>query len=119
MRGAGFVQGVKAAGYSLDEAKAAQHGQRAVRAVPPLGSCASSGRAWWRWAACTPREAPSHCLWCSSYRPPKPPIPRLLTTQAAGYRPMDCKAAGFSFDEAAAAGYRAGSAAWNNGVNIW
>ena len=39
--------------------------------------------------------------------------------KAAGYRPMDCKAAGFSFDEAAAAGYRAGSAAWNNGVNIW
>ena len=51
VRGAGFVQGVKAAGYSLDEAKAAQHGQRAVRAVPPLGSCASSGRAWWLWAA--------------------------------------------------------------------
>ena len=29
--------------------------------------------------------------------------------KAAGYRPMDCKAAGFSFDEAAAAGYRAGN----------
>jgi len=30
---------------------------------------------------------------------------------------MDCKAAGFSFDEAAAAGYRAGSAAWNTHLN--
>ena len=40
-------------------------------------------------------------------------------TNLTRYRPMDCKAAGFSFDEAAAAGYRAGSAAWNNGVNIW
>ena len=28
-----------------------QHGQSAVLAVPELGSCASSGRAWRLWAA--------------------------------------------------------------------
>ena len=30
---------------------AGQHGQSAVLAAPQLGSCASSGRAWWLWAA--------------------------------------------------------------------
>ena len=32
-----------------------QHGQSAPLAGPQLGFCASSGGAWWLWAACTPR----------------------------------------------------------------
>ena len=32
-----------------------QHGQSGPLAVPQLGSCASSGRAWWLWAAFTLR----------------------------------------------------------------
>ena len=34
---------------------ALQHGQSAALAVPQLGFCAFSGRAWWLWAACTLR----------------------------------------------------------------
>ena len=43
-----------------------------VLAVPQLGSCASSGRAWRLWAARHSQGdrpahwAPSHCLGCSS-----------------------------------------------------
>ena len=56
---------------------ARQHGRSAPLAVPQLGFCASSGRAWRLWATRTPRKrpthwAPSHCLGCSSEPPPKP-----------------------------------------------
>ena len=36
---------------STSSGTAAPHGQTATLAVPQLGACASSGRAWWRWAA--------------------------------------------------------------------
>eukprot|EP00964_Phaeocystis_antarctica_P123384 scaffold87033_cov30-Phaeocystis_antarctica.AAC.1 len=60
-----------------------QHGQSAPLAAPQLAPCASSGRAWWLWAACTPAActpagrslatgAPRHCLGFSSDPPPKP-----------------------------------------------
>ena len=66
--------------------KVPQHGQSPRSAVPELGSCASSGRAWRLWAArhfaWRPSPwAPSHCLWCSSEPPPKPPMSPPLTTQ--------------------------------------
>ena len=35
--------------------KVRQRGQSAPLAAPQLASCASSGRAWWLWAACAPR----------------------------------------------------------------
>ena len=38
-----------------------RHGQSAALAVPQLGSCASSARAWWLWAAQHPQwERPNH-----------------------------------------------------------
>ena len=36
--------------------KVRQRGQSSPLAGPQLVSCASSGRAWWLWAACTPRR---------------------------------------------------------------
>ena len=39
----------------LREWLAGQHGQSAPWAGPQLAPCASSGRAWWLWAVCTPR----------------------------------------------------------------
>ena len=65
-----------------------QLGQSAPLAVPQLGSCAFSERAWRLWAALmlTPRKrpahwAPSHRLGCSSEPPPKPPMSPPLTIQ--------------------------------------
>ena len=40
---------------ALQVTRASQHGQSAPLAGHQLGFCASSGRAWWRWAACTAR----------------------------------------------------------------
>ena len=53
------------------QAQVEQHGQSGPLAVPALGCCASSGRAWRLWAARHSQEeagplAPSHCLGCSS-----------------------------------------------------
>jgi hypothetical protein len=41
-----------------DAAPAAQHGQKCLPPwqCPSCASCASSGRAWWLWVACTPRK---------------------------------------------------------------
>ena len=38
------------------DAQAPQHGQRAAVSAPQLSSCASSGRAWWLWAALHSQE---------------------------------------------------------------
>ena len=64
-----------------------QHGQSCPLAVLQLGSCASSGRAWWPWVARhsqgkTPGHwVPNHCLRRSSDPPPKPPMSPLSTIQ--------------------------------------
>ena len=57
-------------------------------AVAELGSCASSARAWRLWdrsmlSGERPAHwAPSHCLGCSSWPPPKSPFPPPLVKQA-------------------------------------
>ena len=61
------------------------HGQSDPLAVPQLGSCASSGRAWRLLAAVLPGRGratglPATAL-CSSYAIPKPPIPSPVTIQ--------------------------------------
>ena len=63
-----------AAPFASSEA-VAQHGQSAALAVPQLGSCASSGRAWQPWAARLPQEEVSPLG--------AQPLPRLLELAAS------------------------------------
>ena len=59
----------------------ATRGEAPRLAAPELGCCASSGRAWWLWAARRsqgdrPRHwPPSHCLECRSQPPLQSPTP--------------------------------------------
>ena len=58
------------AGELVKSSVVEQHGQRGPFAVPGLGSCASSGCAWWLRPARhsdeeASRWAPCHCLGCS------------------------------------------------------
>ena len=50
----------KAFAKDEEDLDALQHGQSAAWAVPQLGSCASSGRAWLIWAARYCQGEPAH-----------------------------------------------------------